>query len=181
MALSLGLFFIALNVFRAITTYRSGALILDVRVTGLKTYHSIDTTGYHLVYGTTGQIFYRPKSVFEVIKYDDFEQYFANNLIFLILATTVFILSLKPGQVLFSRPTIVKFYGVLFFYIALYAAKLPLMHWIESDFYQHTGHLFKLDSRDGMSPNLWQVITMVFMFTVTGIIGAGIEREKPVV
>jgi|GEM_PF-2265145 hypothetical protein len=175
----LGIVSLASELYFSRVVYQSNVLILNVRIVGMmKTYHDLDKNGMHLVYGTTGQIFYHPRSYFEVIKYNNFEQHFSDYLIMLILAVTIFILALKKDQVFFSKETIMKFYGVLFFYMTLAVGKWFLLDWIHNDFYNSTGHLFKLDIGDRMQPNSWQLLTMLFMFTVTGIIDAGIKRDN---
>lgn len=176
-AIFLGIFLLCLGLFNAYVVYRDNLLILNVRVIGLHTYHELNKNGINLVYGNTGQIFYHTKTYFDTLKYDHFEQNIANYLVMIVLAVTVFIRSLKKGQVLFSKETILKFYSIIGLYIFLTAGKWMLIRWINDDFYNTTGRIFKLDLGEGKLANSWQLIIMLFMFTVTGIIEVGIRQR----
>jgi hypothetical protein len=182
LAILLSIFLLCLGLYNAYVVHRDNLLILNVRVIGLHTYHELNKNGINLVYGNTGQIFYHAKTYFDTLKYDHFEQNIANYLVMIILAVTVFVRSLKKGQVLFSKETIMKFYSIIGLYIFLTACKWMLIRWINDDFYNTTGRIFKLDLGEGRLANSWQLIMMLFMFTVTGIISAGIEqrnKDKP--
>lgn len=176
LAILLSLVVLGLGLSKAYVVYHDNLLILNVRVIGLHTYHELNKNGINLVYGNTGQIFYHTKSYFDTLKYDHFEQDIANHIIMLILAVAVLILSLKKDQVFFSKETIWKFYGVLGLFVLLSVGKWLLMRWIQDDFYNTTGRVFKLDTAEQGLANSWQLLTMLFMFTVTGIIGAGIKQ-----